>query len=243
MPRFRSLAQFDFDRTNVVFLAVLDESLRVESPLLVPRTIVGGPQLPDQIADGSRGVDFVVVDGGEGGTGAAPLTFADHVAMPFKIGMSRVYREFAETGIHEKVVFVGSGKLGFPEQALLAMGMGCDWINVGRTAMLAVGCIQAQVCHTGRCPTGVATQNRWLMHGLDPTDKAARLANYIVTLRKEITELCHACGVVHPALITPDHFELLDDSFHTSSIKETFRLQGIPTSPAAADHEAVRKLM
>ena len=192
---------------------------------------------------GSRGVDYVVIDGGEGGTGAAPLTFADHVALPFKIGMSRVFREFAERGVHENVVFVGSGKLGFPEQALLAMGMGCDWINVARTAMLSVGCIQAQICHTGRCPTGVATQNRWLMHGLDPTDKSARLANYVVTLRKEITELCYACGVVHPALITPDHFELLDDTFHTNSLKETFRLQGIPTSPSATDCETVRKLM
>jgi glutamate synthase domain-containing protein 2 len=129
---------------------------------------------------GERGVDFIAVDGGEGGTGAAPLTFADHVSLPFKIGFSRVFREFAECGLHEKITFIGSGKLGFPQEALLAMAMGCDIINVGREAMMAVGCIQAQICHTGKCPTGVATQNKWLMRGLDPTDKAARLANYIV---------------------------------------------------------------
>lgn len=190
-----------------------------------------------------RGVDFVTIDGGEGGTGAAPLAFSDHVALPFKIGMSRVYREFAEIGLHERVVFIGSGRLGFPEQSLLAMAMGCDMINVGRTAMLSIGCIQAQICHTGRCPTGVATQNQWLMHGLDPMDKSARLANYVSVLRKEILELCHACGVTHPAMVTPDHFELVDEFFRTSGIKEVFRLQGIQTTPSGKDCDQVLRLM
>jgi hypothetical protein len=90
----------------------------------------------------------------------------------------RCTRCFAERDLHEKVVFVGSGKLGFPQESMLALGLGCDLINVAREAMLAIGCIQAQECHTGHCPTGIATQNRWLMGGLDPTSKAARLANY-----------------------------------------------------------------
>jgi glutamate synthase domain-containing protein 2 len=77
-----------------------------------------------------RAPDFITVDGGEGGTGAAPLVFADHVALPFKLGFTSVYRAFAERGAHEKVVFIGSGKLGFPEQALLALALGCDMINV-----------------------------------------------------------------------------------------------------------------
>ena len=111
------------------------------------------------------------------------------------------------------------------------MAMGCDMINVGREAMLAVGCIQAQLCHTGKCPTGVATQNKWLMRGLDPTDKSVRLANYIVTLRKEILQLCHACGVEHPAMITTDQFEILSEAFQSRSIKECFRLQGVNTRP------------
>ncbi len=192
---------------------------------------------------GNRGVDYIAIDGGEGGTGAAPLAFADHVSMPFKMGMSRVYREFAECGLHEKIVFVGSGKLGFPPQALLAMSMGCDMIAIAREAMMAVGCIQAQICHTGKCPTGVATQNKWLMRGLDPTDKGARLANFLVTLRKEVLALCHACGVEHPALISPDHFEVLQESFQSRSVKESFRLQGINTSPSAEDCDNVLKLM
>ena len=119
-----------------------------------------GPNWPARMAGTGRGVDFVTVDGGEGGTGAAPLVFSDHVALPFKWAFPRVYRAFAEQGLHHEVVFIGSGKLGIPENALLALAMGCDMINVGRTAMFAIGCIQAQRCHTGRCPTGVATQSR-----------------------------------------------------------------------------------
>ncbi len=192
---------------------------------------------------GNRGVDFITIDGGEGGTGAAPLTFADHVSLPFKLGMSRVYREFAETGLNEKIVFIGSGRLGFPAEALLALAMGCDMVNVGREAMLAVGCIQAQICHTGNCPTGVATQKKWLMRGLDPTDKSVRLANYIVTLRKEILELCHACGVEHPAMITTDHFEILSETFQSRSLKECFRLQGVNTRPGEQDIADITKIM
>lgn len=192
---------------------------------------------------GDRGVDFVAVDGGEGGTGAAPLTFSDHVSLPFKMGFARVFREFAECGLHERVVFIGAGKLGFPQESLIAMAMGCDMINVAREAMLSIGCIQAQICHTGKCPTGVATQNKWLMHGLDPTNKAAKLANYITILRKEIIQLCHSCGAHHPAMITTDSFEILNEGFQSRSVNECFRLQGIATVPAEIDRRAIVELM
>lgn len=178
--------------------------------------------LADQINGSGRGVDFVTIDGGEGGTGAAPLVFSDHVAMPFKLAMSSVHRVFADAKLTDKIVFVGSGKLGFPHSALLAFGLGCDMINVGREAMLAIGCIQAQRCHTGHCPAGIATQNRWLMGGLDPTDKSHRFANYVVTLRKELLQLSRACGVSHPADVSMDHFEILDDSFASIPAKKCF---------------------
>ena len=134
-------------------------------------------------------IDFIDIDGGEGGTGAGPLVFTDHVALPFKVGFSRVYRVFAEAGLHEDVVFTGGGKLGFPENALLAFALGCDTVNVGREAMLSIGCIQAQRCHTGRCPTGVTTNNAWLQRGLDPALKSVRAANYLVQMRKELLQL------------------------------------------------------
>ena len=155
------------------------------------------------------GVDFVTVDGGEGGTGAAPLTFTDHVSLPFRVGFPRVYAAFAEAGLHHEVVFIGSGKLGFPETALLALAMGCDIVHVGREAMLSIGCIQAQRCHTGRCPTGVATQSPPLTRGLDPTLKSVRCASYICSLRGELLQLAHACGQLHPSLVGLDALELV----------------------------------
>jgi glutamate synthase domain-containing protein 2 len=165
--------------------------------------------LVEQMAAGDRGVDFVNIDGGEGGTGAAPLLFADSVSLPFRVGFPRVYRLFAEAGLTDRVTFIGAGKLGLPENAIVAMALGCDMVNVGREAMLSIGCIQAQKCHTDECPTGVATQNKWLTHGLDPALKSVRAANYIKTLRRDLLKVAEACGQLHPALIDADDIEVL----------------------------------
>ncbi|MBA3539160.1 MAG: FMN-binding glutamate synthase family protein, partial [Deltaproteobacteria bacterium] len=187
--------------------------------------------LADLIEKTGRAPDFITIDGGEGGTGAAPLVFTDHVALPFKLGFTQVYKIFAERGITDRVVFIGSGKLGFPENGLLALAMGCDMLNVAREAMMAIGCIQAQRCHTGHCPTGVATQNKWLVRGLDPTLKAARLANYLMTLRKDLLQLSNAIGHVHPSLVPLDAIELVDSNTQTRSAREAFGYQdgwGLP---------------
>ncbi len=149
------------------------------------------------------------VDGGEGDTGAGPLAFTDHVALTFRPGMAEVYRAFVERDLQRDVVFVGAGKLGFPAEALAAVALGADLINVGREAMLAVGCIQVQKCHTGHCPTGVATHSRWLARGLDPGDKSVRLANYVRGLRHDLAALSRACSVPHPALVDPMAIEMI----------------------------------
>jgi glutamate synthase domain-containing protein 2 len=178
--------------------------------------------LAERMAATGGGPDFLTIDGGEGGTGAAPLAFSDHVAMPFKLAMARVYPFFARAGIAEDVVFIGAGRLGFPDSGLHALALGCDMINVGREAMLAIGCIQAQRCHTGACPTGVATHSRWLMHGLDPRLKSARAANYIVGLRSELLSLGRACGARHPALVDPDCIEVVASRYQSSPMREVF---------------------
>jgi glutamate synthase domain-containing protein 2 len=178
--------------------------------------------LAERMASTGGGPDFVTIDGGEGGTGAAPLSFSDHVALPFKLGFSRVYGTFARQGLAEDVVFIGSGRLGFPDSALFAFALGCDLINVAREAMLAIGCIQAQRCHTGRCPTGVATQSRWLMHGLDPELKSSRAANYLVAFRAELLALVRSCGVSHPALVTPKHIEIISESYGSAALADVF---------------------
>jgi glutamate synthase domain-containing protein 2 len=189
-------------------------------------------ELAYMMATTGRGVDFVTIDGGEGGTGAAPLVFADRVGLPFKIGFSRVQLVFAERNLHERVVFIGSGKLGFPDAALMGFALGCDLINVGREALLAVGCIQAQKCHTNHCPTGIATQSAWLSRGLDPTLKSVRLANYVVMLRKELLALSRACGVEHPALVPASQIEILDSRFGARTVADLLggRGRGLPAS-------------
>ena len=192
---------------------------------------------------GERGVDYIAVDGGEGGTGAAPLAFSDHVALPFKAGFARVFSIFAEKGMTEQVVFVGAGKLGFPEEALLAFGLGADMIAVAREPMLAIGCIQAQRCHSGHCPTGVATHNAWLVRGLDPSDKSVRMGNYIIGLRKEITRLTHACGAVHPGLVTSDRFEITDGRFGANSLLELYGYERNWGRPAQADIDEITRIM
>ena len=200
-------------------------------------------ELAERIASEDRAVDFIQIDGGEGGTGAAPFAFSDHVALPFKVGFSRVYTIFAERDAHQKVLWVGSGKLGFPETALMAFCLGVDMIAVGREAMMAIGCIQAQRCHTGHCPAGVATQNRWLVRGLDPTHKAARLANYVVTLRKELTRLTHACNEHHPGLLTSKHMEILDGSFGSRPVNEVFGYRDDWGLPSEADRRTLLQEM
>jgi glutamate synthase domain-containing protein 2 len=199
--------------------------------------------LARQMAATGRGPDFITIDGGEGGTGAGPLVFTDHVALPFKVGFARVYATFARHGIAEDVVFIGSGKLGFPEAALTAFALGCDMVNVGREAMMAIGCIQAQRCHTDRCPTGVATQDKWLMRGLDPMDKAPRLANYIRVMRKELLSLSNACGVAHPSLVSASHVEIIDDRFQGRALEELFAYEPGWGMPKPNERDEVAAIM
>jgi hypothetical protein len=116
-------------------------------------------------------------------------------------------------------------------------------LNVARTAMFSIGCIQAQRCHTGRCPSGVATQSPWLQHGLDPDLKSVRCAHYIATLRFELLSLVRACGRVHPALVPLNAMELLDVDLQTVRVDTLFGYQPGWGLPGPADVEAITALM
>ncbi|TFV59379.1 FMN-binding glutamate synthase family protein [Mycobacterium sp. PS03-16] len=200
-------------------------------------------ELTDLMRDSGRGVDFVTIDGGEGGTGAAPLIFTDSVSLPFQLGFSQVYRIFADRGLHEQVTFVGAGKLGLPDNAVVAFALGCDMVNVGREAMLAIGCIQAQKCHTDTCPTGVATQNAWLARGLVPELKAERAAHYIKTLRRDLVKVAEACGVEHPGLIGTDAVDILTGRTATTPLHDVYGYAPGMGLPSPADREAIIGLM
>ncbi|MFI7360804.1 FMN-binding glutamate synthase family protein [Streptomyces sp. NPDC050149] len=179
-------------------------------------------ELATLMARGDRGVDFVTVDGGEGGTGAAPLIFSDSVSLPFRMGFSRVYGAFAERGLTDDITFIGSGKLGLPENAVVAFALGVDMINVAREAMLSIGCIQAQKCHTDKCPTGIATQDPWLVRGVDAPSKATRAAVYLRTLRKELLKISGAVGVAHPALITTNDIEIMNGDYEARTLASVY---------------------
>lgn len=171
-----------------------------------------------------KGPDFITIDGGEGGTGAAPPSFADHVSLPWIYAFSDVYSIFKEQDIADRIVFVASGKLGFPAKAAMAFAMGADCINVAREAMMSIGCIQAQSCHTNRCPSGVATQNKWLQSGINIPLKSDRLEQYFKTFRKEFLEVTHACGYEHPCQFTMDDVDVsIGDRNLTQTLAATYQ--------------------
>lgn len=116
-------------------------------------------------------------------------------------------------------------------------------LAVSREALLAIGCIQAQRCHTNHCPTGVTTNNAWLVRGLDPESKADRLAAYVLTLRKGLLRLSRACGVPHPALIAQEHFEVLDGRFGSATLADLFGYREGWGLPSAAQQQEIRTLM
>lgn len=177
----------------------------------------------------NRGPDFITVDGGEGGTGAAPPSFADHVSLPWVYGFSDLYRLFQRHELSEHIVFIGSGKLGFPAKAAMAFAMGVDVINVAREAMMSIGCIQAQVCHTNRCPSGVATQNKWLQNGINIPLKSERLAQYFKTFRKEFIEITHAAGYEHPCQFTMVDIDVnVDDRNLSEELDKTYNYSKTP---------------
>ncbi|NQY07451.1 MAG: FMN-binding glutamate synthase family protein [Flavobacteriaceae bacterium] len=188
-------------------------------------------EMADLMIQTGKGPDFITVDGGEGGTGAAPPSFADHVSLPWVYGFSSLYKLFKEKGITDRVVWIGSGKLGFPAKAAMAFAMGVDCINVAREAMMSIGCIQAQVCHTNHCPSGVATQNKWLQKGIDVPSKSERLGQYFKTFRKEFVEITHAAGYEHPCQFNMQDVDVnIDDRNLTRTLEATYGYEKVPVA-------------
>jgi len=191
-------------------------------------------ELAEAMRTSGKGPDFITIDGGEGGTGAAPLTFADHVSLPFKIGFERVFRIFSDAGLADDITWIGAGKLGFPDRAIVAMAMGADLVNVAREAMISIGCIQAQKCHTGHCPAGVATHNFWLDRGLVPSVQGDRFAGYVEAFRGEVMAVTYAAGYEHPGQFTPHDVEV---STGPNKFSTFFELFGYDKKQFAPDQE------
>jgi len=169
-----------------------------------------------------NGPDFITIDGGEGGTGAAPASFADNMSLPFYEAFTTVYKIFKDYYDVGKVTWIASGKLGLPSKAVVAFAMGADMINIAREVMISAGCIQAQKCHVGNCPAGIATHKWWLEKGFDVEEKSERVGRFIKTLRKDILQSAHACGYNHPSEFKMEDIVMCTNNSNRNTLKEIY---------------------
>ena len=149
--------------------------------------------------------DFIVVDGAEGGTGAAPVEFSDHVGAPLQEGLLLVHNTLIGVGLRSRIKIGCAGKVITAFDLARMMALGADWCNAGRGFMMALGCIQAQTCHTGNCPTGVTTQDPLRQQALVVPTKADRVQNFHRSTLHALQELVQAAGLDHPQQITAHH--------------------------------------
>jgi glutamate synthase domain-containing protein 2 len=149
--------------------------------------------------------DFIVVDGSEGGTGAAPVEFTDHLGVPLREGLLFVHNTLVGTNLRSKIKLGASGKVVSAFDIASVLAIGANWVNCARGFMFAVGCIQSQSCHTNRCPTGVATQDPLRQRALDVPDKSQRVHNFHRNTLTALAELLAAAGVGHPSDLGPHH--------------------------------------
>ena len=150
--------------------------------------------------------DFIVVDGAEGGTGAAPLEFMDHIGMPMREGLNFVHNALVGVGLRDRIRLGASGKIASGFDMARALALGADWCNSARGFMFALGCIQSLSCHTDRCPTGVATQDPLRSRALLVPDKATRVRQFHAATLSALGDMVAAAGLDHPSQLRPEHF-------------------------------------
>jgi glutamate synthase domain-containing protein 2 len=153
--------------------------------------------------------DFITVDSGDGGTGAAPMALMDNVGLTVRESLPMVADVLSAHGLKERVRLIASGKLATPAEAARALCAGADFVVSARGFMFALGCIQALKCNKDTCPTGITTQNPRLQRGLDPADKAVRVANYCKRMVHEIEVIAHSCGVPEPRRLRRYHVRIV----------------------------------
>ena len=149
--------------------------------------------------------DFIVVDGTEGGTGAAPVEFSNHIGMPLIEGLTFVHNTLRGAGLRDDIKIGAAGKIVSAFDVARTLALGADWCNAARGFMFAIGCIQAQACHTNHCPVGVATQDPLRARALDVPSKAERVANFHRNTMKALGEMTGSAGLRHPGGFMPQH--------------------------------------
>lgn len=179
------------------------------------KAVIGDPDWLDELFTAilRRGAasapDFITVDSAEGGTGAAPLPLIDDMGLPLRESLAMVVNKLQEYGLRERVRVVASGKLVTPADVAWALCMGADFCVSARGFMFALGCIQALQCNKNTCPTGITTHDPRRQRGLDPDDKARRVANYARRMLQEVGMIAHACGVAEPRQLQRRHARIV----------------------------------
>lgn len=179
------------------------------------KTAIGGWQFMHDLTEaiarrGSQAApDFLAIDGGEGGSGAAPQALADHMALSIVEALPRVVDSLIESDLRERVRVIAAGKLLTPAKAAWALACGADFVNTARGFMFSLGCIQALRCHTNTCPTGIATHNPRLQRGLVVEDKAQRVAHYARNMDHEMSMIAHSCGLRHVRELRREHVRIV----------------------------------
>ncbi len=186
--------------------------------------------------------DFIVVDGGEGGTGAAPAEFIDHVGVPMHEALMLVHNTLVGLNLRDRIRIGAAGRIASAFDIARTLAMGADWCNAARGFMFALGCIQAQSCHTDRCPTGIATQDPSRWSKLDVPDKATRVHQFHRNTLKALREMLCAAGLEHPSELGPEHILRRVSPFEVRSIAALYSF----IAPGAlldgtADHAVFRE--
>ena len=179
------------------------------------KTAIGGWRFMNELAEAAnrRGLefapDFLAIDGGEGGSGAAPQALADHMGLSIDEALPRVVDSLIESGLRQRVRVIAAGKLITSARAAWALAAGADFINTARGFMFSLGCIQALRCHQNTCPTGVTTHNKRLQRALVVEEKYLRVANYCNGINREIDMIAHSCGVRHARDLRREHVRIM----------------------------------
>jgi glutamate synthase domain-containing protein 2 len=179
------------------------------------KTAIGGWRFMNDLTEAvnRRGLefapDFLAIDGGEGGSGAAPQALADHMSLSIDEALPRVVDSLIESGLRQRVRVIAAGKIVTSARAAWALAAGADFINTARGFMFSMGCIQALRCHQNTCPTGVTTHNKRLQRALVVEEKYLRVANYCNGMNREIDMIAHSCGVRHARELRREHVRIV----------------------------------
>ena len=196
------------------------------------KTVIGSEKFPEDLCETilRRGAecapDFITVDGGEGGTGAAPQLLADHVGLPITEALPILVDTLMAYGLKDRIRVVASGKLVHSAKVAWALCIGADFVVSARGFMFSLGCVQSQQCHKDTCPTGITTHNKWRQRGLVVSVKAKRVAEYAHWVNHEVNVLAHSCGLHNAREFHREHIRIVQKAGKSMALDELYPYKG-----------------